>query len=110
MRRVLNEYEDRLLIGEIYLPLERLMSYYGEEGSGVHLPFNFQLLQTPWRAEEIARIIDEYERALPANGWPNWVLSNHDTPRIAVRAGERQAANAALQLLTRSDKRRVGKE
>ncbi|HKT85583.1 MAG TPA: alpha-amylase family glycosyl hydrolase [Novosphingobium sp.] len=100
MRKVLNEYEDRLLIGEIYLPLERLMAYYGEEGSGVHLPFNFQLLQAPWRAGEVARIIDEYERELPANGWPNWVLSNHDKPRIAARVGERQAANAALLLLT----------
>lgn len=100
MRKVLNAYDNRLLIGEIYLPLERLMSYYGEEGSGVHLPFNFQLLQTPWRAEEVARIIDEYEQALPAHGWPNWVLSNHDKPRIAARVGEPQAANAALLLLT----------
>jgi alpha-glucosidase len=47
MRRVLEEYEDRVLIGEIYLPLERLVTYYGQNLSGAHLPFNFQLLQTP---------------------------------------------------------------
>jgi hypothetical protein len=34
-----------LLIGEIYLPLERLVAYYGVDLSGAHLPFNFQLIQ-----------------------------------------------------------------
>jgi len=100
MRRVMEEYDNRLLIGEIYLPLERLMHYYGEEGTGVHLPFNFQLIQCPWRADRVAEIVREYEAALPEGGWPNWVLSNHDQPRIAARAGERQARIAAMLLLT----------
>ena len=100
MRAVMEEYDHRLLIGEIYLPLERLMHYYGEDGAGVHLPFNFQLIQCPWRAGEVARIVSEYEAALPPDGWPNWVLSNHDQPRIAARAGERQAKIAAMLLLT----------
>jgi alpha-glucosidase len=100
MRAVMEEYDERLLIGEIYLPLERLMTYYGEGGSGVHLPFNFQLIQTPWRADRVAEIGAEYEAALPEHGWPNWVLSNHDQPRIAARAGEAQARVAAMLLLT----------
>ncbi len=33
---------------EIYLPVERLMRYYGRHGEGVHLPFNFQLIDAPW--------------------------------------------------------------
>jgi alpha-glucosidase len=37
---------------------------------------------------------------LPQGGWPNWVLGNHDQPRIATRIGERQARLAALLLLT----------
>lgn len=100
MRAVAEEYDDRLLIGEIYLPLERLMDYYGQEGSGIHLPFNFQLIQCEWRAERIASMVREYEERLPDWGWPNWVLSNHDQPRIAARAGEAQAAVAAFLLLT----------
>ena len=48
MRAVADEYHDRVLVGEIYLPLDRLVAYYGERGEGVHLPFNFALLQTPW--------------------------------------------------------------
>ena len=100
MRRVVDEYSDRVLIGEIYLPLERLMAYYGRDLDGTHMPFNFTLLSAPWRAREIARLIDEYEAALPPGGWPNWVLGNHDVPRIATRVGAEQARIAAMLLLT----------
>ncbi|RDI57336.1 alpha-amylase family glycosyl hydrolase [Microvirga subterranea] len=100
MRRVLEEYPERVLIGEIYLPLERLVTYYGQDLSGAHLPFNFQLIQTAWNAREIAALIDEYEAAIPDGGWPNWVLGNHDQPRIGARIGKQQARVAAMLLLT----------
>jgi alpha-glucosidase len=29
MRKVLEEFENRVLIGEIYLPVEKLVAYYG---------------------------------------------------------------------------------
>jgi alpha-glucosidase len=100
MRQVLDAYPERVLIGEIYLPLERLMTYYGKEGRGAHLPFNFQLLDTAWDARAIDRLVRDYEAALPPGGWPNWVLGNHDRPRIAARVGEDQARVAAMLLLT----------
>jgi alpha-glucosidase len=100
MRRVVDEFPGRVLIGEIYLPIERLVAYYGADLDGVHLPFNFTLLNAPWNARAIARLIDEYERALPPQGWPNWVLGNHDRPRIASRIGAEQARVAAMLLLS----------
>jgi alpha-glucosidase len=100
MRRVVNEFSHRVLIGEIYLPVERLVAYYGRDLSGVHLPFNFSLLTAHWHARQLAKLIDEYEAALPAGGWPNWVLGNHDRPRIASRVGAEQARVAAMLLLT----------
>jgi alpha-glucosidase len=100
MRAVLDRYEARVLIGEIYLPLERLVAYYGKDLGGAHLPFNFQLIHAAWTADEIARLVAEYEAVLPANGWPNWVLGNHDQPRIAARVGIAQARIAAMLLLT----------
>ena len=100
MRKVIDEYDERLLIGEIYLPISKLVSYYGEDNQGAHLPFNFQLLQLPWNAARIKATIDEYEGALPEFGWPNWVLGNHDNSRIASRVGKEQARNAAILLLT----------
>jgi alpha-glucosidase len=100
MRRVLDAYRERVLIGEIYLPIERLVKYYGRDLGGAHLPFNFQLVRAPWDAPHIARLIREYEQALPEGAWPNWVLGNHDQPRIASRVGRAQARVAAMLLLT----------
>jgi len=100
MRRLLDEFEERVLIGEIYLPLERLVQYYGADLEGAHLPFNFQLLSAPWDARHLAGLIAEYERLLPEGAWPNWVLGNHDRPRIASRVGAAQARAAAMLLLT----------
>jgi alpha-glucosidase len=100
MRALADEYGDKLLVGEIYLPIERLMAYYGKAGEGVHLPFNFQLIDAPWNARALHRMVEDYEAALPPGGWPNWVLGNHDRPRIATRVGEAQARNAAMLLLT----------
>jgi alpha-glucosidase len=100
LRRVVDEFPERLLIGEIYLPIEKLVTYYGRDLEGTHLPFNFTLLETEWNARAIARLIFDYEAALPKGGWPNWVLGNHDRPRIAGRVGEAQARIAAMLLLT----------
>jgi alpha-glucosidase len=100
MRHLVDQYQDRVLIGEIYVPIERLVQYYGVGLGGVHVPFNFQLLLSKWHAREIALIIGEYEAALPEGGWPNWVLGNHDRPRIASRVGRAQARLAAMLLLT----------
>ena len=33
MRAVLDEYRERMMIGEIYLPIERLVTYYGDGGA-----------------------------------------------------------------------------
>lgn len=100
LRDVVDEYSGRLLIGEIYLPIDRLVEYYGRSNEGLHLPFNFQLIQSPWRGDAIRDLITEYEGAIPEGGWPNWVLSNHDQPRIAKRVGSAQARLAAMMLLT----------
>ncbi|MGH2358046.1 MAG: alpha-amylase family glycosyl hydrolase [Candidatus Limnocylindria bacterium] len=100
LRSVLEEYEDRLLIGEIYLPVERLVAYYGSDGLGAHLPYNFHLILTEWNARKIGSLIDRYEGVLPPGAWPSWVLGNHDQPRVASRIGPEQARVAAVLLLT----------
>jgi alpha-glucosidase len=100
MRRVIDEFPNRALIGEIYLPIERLVAYYGKNLEGTHLPFNFSLLFAAWNACSIASLIEEYEAALPPGGWPNWVLGNHDRPRIASRVGPQGARLAVMLLLT----------
>jgi alpha-glucosidase len=100
MRRLVDQYEDRVLIGEIYLDAPKLVRYYGEKNDEAHLPFNFLLINRPWEPAMIAAIVDEYEGALPEGAWPNWVLGNHDNARIASRIGKQQARVAGMLLLT----------
>jgi alpha-glucosidase len=91
---------DRLMVAEVYAPVERLVRYYGENGRGAQLPFNFHLITTPWEPEAIAALVERYEAALPDGAWPNWVLGNHDRGRVASRVGPEQARIAAMLLLT----------
>ncbi len=100
MRAVADEYDGRLLIGELYLPIDRLMAYYGPTGDILQMPHNFHLLRQPWEAAYIRATIDLYAGRLPDFAWPNWVLSNHDNPRMASRIGPGQARVAAMLLLT----------
>ena len=124
MRSLLDGYSDsageRLMIGEIYLPIDELVQYYGSsvpvlrsDGhdltnvaitsprlNGAQLPFNFHLIQTPWKASAIGQLIRDYEAAIPPGAWPNWVLGNHDQTRLATRVGPERARVAAMLLLT----------
>ncbi len=105
MRAVLDEYDDRMMVGEIYLPNEELVKYYGQrrpDGSydECHLPFNFQLINLPWNARVVREAVDAYEACLPEGCWPNWVMGNHDQHRVATRIGESQARVANMLLLT----------
>jgi alpha-glucosidase len=103
MRAVVDQYGegDRVLIGELWPPVERMMPYYGEQLDEVHLPFNLQLvLQPTWEAQTIRQLVDAYEGALPLGAWPNWVLGNHDRARVATRLGRAQARVAHMLLLT----------
>jgi alpha-glucosidase len=100
MRRVIEEFDARVLIGEVYLPIERLIAYYGNDLKGAQMPFNFALISTLWSARSIEKIIADYEAALPPGAWPNWVLGNHDRPRVASRIGRVQTGIAAMLLLT----------
>lgn len=98
MRRVLDEYDERVMIGELD-PIEGLMTYYGADDE-CHLPFNFNLLEIPWQAKVVREVADAYDAALPPGAWPTWVLGNHDRHRIASRAGRRQSRVAQMLLLT----------
>jgi len=100
-RKLADSYGDRVLIGEICLPDDRLARWYGSvDCPQVHLPVNFHLVETPWNAASLKRMISDYEASLPTFGWPNWVIGSHDARRIAARVGEAQARVAAMLLLT----------
>jgi alpha-glucosidase len=87
LRRVVDEYDDRMLVGEVYLPdLERLVAYL-EGGDQLHLAHNFVFLHLPWRASAFRDSIAAFTRAAGDDAWPAWMLSSHDHSRQASRYG-----------------------
>lgn len=101
MRQVADAYDgDLVLIGEAYGSLDQVMGYYGDALDGIQLPFNLALIDVDWDPRTLAALVEDYEAALPAGAWPNWVLGNHDRSRIASRVGPAQARVAAMLLLT----------
>jgi alpha-glucosidase len=101
IRRVVDEFDDRVAIAEIEgMPWDEWAAYFGRDRDGVHLPFAFRLIETPWEAAALGREIDDLVAATPPGGWPALALGNHDRQRLATRLGPRQARVAAMLLLT----------
>ena len=101
IRKTLDEYDDRCGIGELWGNMDRWTLYYGQDGDELHLPFNFRLMWQPWSAQAMRASVEEMEAALPPSAWPNYVLGNHDQPRLATRfGGLPQARLAGMMLLT----------
>jgi alpha-glucosidase len=102
IRGVLDEYDDRCGIGELWGPLPRWVKYYGTHGEELQLPFNFRLMdEATWKASVMRRSVDDMEAILPSFAWPNYVLGNHDRIRLATRfGGQLQARLAAMMLLS----------
>ena len=83
---------------EAYADLEKTMRYYGTESRpGAHMPFNFILIDNIWspdsvlnenaRANDFKQEIDKLIAALPEGRSTNWVIGNHDQPRVGSRYG-----------------------
>ena len=84
-RKVLDEYDDRLMAAEAWLgPLDRMANWVRPDE--YHQAFNFGYLGCPWSKAEMTEVINESLRAFGKVGAPStWVLSNHDVIRHATR-------------------------
>jgi alpha-glucosidase len=101
IRSVLEEYGDRMIVGEVNLTETALVAPYLGEDDELHLAFDFESLGVPWDAVAWRTRIEHVEDVLGAR-WPTWVFSNHDQPRARTRLGgsEARARAALLMLLT----------
>ena len=91
----------RFMVGEVYNDVPTVMSYYGSALDEFDFPFNFFLLEnTNWTGHAVAGIVSEWLDNMPSGAWPNWVLGNHDNPRIASKVGVGLARALNVLLLT----------
>lgn len=105
IRRIVDRYEDRMLVGEIYAEDPRIPAQYYGQNDELHLAFNFSFLFQKWSARAFHREIERWNMSLPEGGWPNYTLSNHDQPRHFYRYRkdpwtDARARAAAAMLLT----------
>lgn len=84
LRAVVDEYSDRVLIGET-----DDISYYGSGRDELDLVFNFPLMRTDRITPEWARQNQALRlAALPPDAWPCNTLGNHDSPRMYSHFGD----------------------
>ena len=101
LRRVTDEFPDRVLVGEAYVPVEELATYLGSgRDDEFHLAFNFELLGSPFTHRDLTLAIERSEALHPPGTLPTYAFSNHDKSRQATRWGEDRAALAAFMLMT----------
>ncbi|VVC30063.1 Glycoside hydrolase superfamily,Glycosyl hydrolase, family 13, catalytic domain [Cinara cedri] len=81
--------KSKFFMVECYSPLNKVMGYYGNETTpGAHFPFNFLFvrdLSQQSDAYAVNDMIKSWIKNMPKNMWPNWVIGNHDQPRMASR-------------------------
>ncbi len=91
-RAILDEYDDRMMVAEAWVHSKHLPLYLRPDE--YHQAFNFDLLETPWRAAAFSNVITTAVTAANAIGaTTTWVLSNHDVMRHATRYGLPNEAN-----------------
>ncbi|XP_065088378.1 alpha-glucosidase-like [Ochlerotatus camptorhynchus] len=94
----------KLMMTEAYADLEHTMRWYGDgKRNGSHFPFNFAMingLSSSSNAADLKSVVDQWLENMPKGAQANWVLGNHDRPRIASRFGPERAASFAIMELT----------
>lgn len=100
MRALVDGYGDRLLAGELYVSLDEIVTFYGQDRPELHLPLNPMFASLAWTADQLRGAIHDMLCRLPERGWPSWMMSTHDGKRVASRAGSDQTRVAAMMHLT----------
>lgn len=92
----------RLMMTEAYSTVDDMVRWYGssETRRGAHIPFNFQLITEVDElsdANDFKDAIDSWMDKKPVWGTEsNWVLGNHDRPRLGYRYGEDRHESLAI--------------
>ncbi|MBV9383590.1 MAG: DUF3459 domain-containing protein [Streptosporangiaceae bacterium] len=106
IRSVIDEYDDRMIVGEVYLlDLPRVVEYINS-GDELNLAHNFVFVHLPWHAAAFRASVAEFTELAETSAWPAWFLENHDHSRVATRyagepgSGPRRARLAAMLVCT----------
>jgi alpha-glucosidase len=98
-RRIAASYpQERLLLGETWVDLGRLASFYGNNDE-LQLAFNFPFVFAALTAPDLSGVVAQTLATLPAGACPVWTASNHDVGRFPSRWCEGDERKIRLALL-----------
>ncbi|XP_075931876.1 amino acid transporter heavy chain SLC3A1 [Anarhichas minor] len=95
----------RFMVSESYdyHEVDKTMMYYGTPlVKESDFPFNFHLLDLPQNTSGswVKHLVQLWMANMPRGQWPNWLVGNHDKPRIASSAGQTYIRVINMLLLT----------
>ena len=87
IRKIIDEYQDRVLIGETFIDstLYESSIFYGKDNDELQLAFTFEFPFSPWYPGYLQREIAKKELITPLGAWASYFLDNHDIPRHLSR-------------------------
>ncbi|MBV9298742.1 MAG: alpha-glucosidase [Verrucomicrobia bacterium] len=89
LRELINQYDNRYLIGEVAdVEMISVSAKYTRTGEHLHSCYNFELMQRPLTVPSLSEVIAKTEAVL-LGGWTTWAMSNHDNQRVVTRAERR---------------------
>lgn len=94
----------KLMMTEAYASIPETVLWYGKDANtlGAHMPFNFALiteLDIDAKAANFSAAINGWMSAMPSYGRANWVMGNHDRPRVGYRYGEERQESLAIMTM-----------
>ncbi|MEL6885673.1 MAG: alpha-glucosidase [Pseudomonadota bacterium] len=97
MRKLLDEYDGRAMVGEVgdsHHSID-LMGEYTSGDDRLHMAYSFEMLGPDFSPEHFRSRIEAFFDGAP-DGWPAWAFSNHDVPRHVGRWMEHASDQDAL--------------
>lgn len=86
VRQCLSKYkQEPFLIGEVSGSDLTLKGFLGEKADGLHLVFQFELIDFQWNVDFFRTLLEKNEREFPSPYQPVYVFGNHDQRRYIDR-------------------------
>lgn len=111
-RAIADEYQRKsggprpILMAEAYTNLTEYSKYFKSKDGfklGAQMPFNFVFISDLWGERTVydyKNAIDQTIASVPVDTRLNWVMGNHDQPRMGSRYGERRIDGHLMLVMT----------
>jgi alpha-glucosidase len=98
MRALMDEYDGRMLVGEVGETPARavdIMARYTRGRKRLHMAYSFDMLGPDFTAAHFRSRVEKFFETAP-DGWPCWSFSNHDVARHVSRWAGHAGSHDAL--------------